>query len=129
MSSFEQIYQAERVDVGSNPLEALVLRREGSTDSVLTGYFVDYLGRQISTTTYSATISSTPLTLATALGLTSLPVGAVGFVGRLTLANLIFALSALHDNTIPAATTTDMGSNPTYYPVLSTSTYFVLGKV
>lgn len=110
-------------------LACFVLMRSASTDATLTGFFVDELGGMIGTSSYTGTISSTPLTLMTLFSLTAIPSGAVGFVGRLTTADIIYSTGGDGTATVPTAISTDMSSNTSRYPVLTQSTSFALGRV
>lgn len=105
-------------------LKDYILRREDTTNATLTGWWVSTAGHQIGAAV-TGTVTSTAQQLADILG--AIPVNAAGFVGRLTGARVIYSVG-LEAGVEPSAIVTDMGSNPTYYPVMEMSDTFRLGR-
>jgi hypothetical protein len=121
---------AQIVDISAQvfDLAAIILRRAAAADATLAGFFVDKDGRHVySGTSYSVTmtIGATAQTLAEALG-TSLPTGAAGFIGRLTVADVIISSGA--GSAGVAAIKTDMAATPARYPLIAQTDDIRLGR-
>jgi hypothetical protein len=96
-------------------------------DCTITGFFVAISGMQIGVGS-TGTISSTPITLLGALGLTVLPADAVGFVGRTSADVLLTPGGSVDGLRVIPAIGADMAANPTFYPILSATTDLHLGR-
>jgi hypothetical protein len=100
----------------------------GGSNITISGWFQDFNGNPVGNPSYTGTVGATPVTLATALGLSALPANAAGFVGQISGTLSWCAQGAADGVTIPTAVTTDMQSNTGFYPQMPTTTDFHLGR-
>jgi hypothetical protein len=110
-------------------LAAIILRRSAAASATLTGFFVDKDGRHVysgSAYSHTGTVSDTAQTLLEIFSLTAFPTSSAGFIGRLTVADVIISSGA--GSAGVAAIKTDMASNPTRYPLIAQTDDIRLGR-
>jgi hypothetical protein len=110
----------------TSPLYAYVF--VNASAETLTGFFVDSAGRQVGLAYDAAEdIGTTPRTLATLLGLTTVPESAVGFRGNLS-GDVKYGLCGNVDGSIDEDLLEDITDNSARYPTLAEDFDLRLGR-